>query len=352
MYPILTELQNVSLVFLDIDVVVLPDENRWEGENENTGGCDCTVSLALSPGVINGVSDCGSNRIGHLGRDTAHVINHKDKTVVVKVPAVEAEVAERSERTGAQNGSVSEQLVSDKVRSGKPFFPDSKHREHKRTGEGGADERSGSKSESESSVSEATRVGKEHIHDQVDGVITDPEQNITGSVGMCVVARSKNNQAQQVDTHKHKKALRTAPDVQSLTDRQLQHSSHNGCQNSGRTDFRSFGEIGIRVRHHGCSDGLLQRNHEKAHPDPCIGGVHGPVWPHHGGSLYGLQTLWGVGADNARPVDHLVCFFILFGLRKKGFGLLVGAQDGFRKRLLRLSVSQFLKHTHRCEIDW
>ncbi|KAG7844380.1 hypothetical protein KL941_003756 [Ogataea angusta] len=377
--------------------------------------------------------------LGHItGVLDAQVINHNDETVVVEVPAVETEVAERSEHTGAQDSPVSEQLVSDEVRLGKPLLPDGKHREQQhadndhgnergrlvggptvglerewkqkqgegrhenecshdvelvevvhrglpssssgvaflqnahldglqlvefehecereeharhhngkdpvapspgcniedrlggqRAGESGADERSRRKRKRKRSVSETAGVGKEHVHDQVDGVITDPVQHITGSVRVRVVARSKNNQTQQVDTHKHNKALGTAPDVQGLTDRQLQHAAHDGCQDSRGADFGSFGEIRVRIRHHGGSDGLLQRQHEETHPDPRVGGVHGPFRPDHGGGLDGLQAFWGVGADFARAVNELAGFLVFLRLRKEGVWLLVGPQDGF-----------------------
>lgn len=136
------------------------------------------------------------------------------------------------------------------------------------TGECGADKRRTGKGECESSVPQAGGISHEDLQDQVDRIVANPVEHITGSVGIGVIARGQDNQTQDVDAHEKDEALCTTPDVNGLGDGQLNDPTDDTVQDVRGTDLRSGREAAVGLVDDIAADRRLKGKHEKTHPDP------------------------------------------------------------------------------------
>lgn len=84
--------------------------------------------------------------------------------------------------------------------------------------EDAAYKRGGHKSEREWSIAQAGSVGDEHVHDKIQGIVTDPVQRVAGSIGRNAVASGQNDHANLVDDEKDEETFGTSPQVECLRD--------------------------------------------------------------------------------------------------------------------------------------
>jgi hypothetical protein len=123
------------------------------------------------------------------------------------------------------------------------------------TGEGSADEWGLRKGKGEGSVTHASGIGHENVHNQEKSVISNPEQNVASSVRVGAVAARDNDQTENVDSQKDEETFGTAPEVEGFGDRQLEHTTDNAIKNVGRCDLWGRAERGVGVVDNGAANG-------------------------------------------------------------------------------------------------
>lgn len=96
------------------------------------------------------------------------------------------------------------------------------------TGEGSADEGRTDEGKGKRTIVQAGGIGNEDIKDKVEGIISDPVEDVAGSISVRPIAGSQDDQTKDIDKQKKEVALRTAPDVQGLRNGELEHTADNG----------------------------------------------------------------------------------------------------------------------------
>ena len=137
-----------------------------------------------------------------------------------------------------------------------------------RAGKSCADEWSADECIGEGTVAQTGGIGHKDIQDQVDGVVADIVEDVTGGIGIGTVAGGEDDQSNYVDQDKKQEAFGTAPYVQSLCNGQLEYSGHDGGQNAGRRNLGSGRESGIGLVDNGAIDRVMEGEDEDTHPDP------------------------------------------------------------------------------------
>lgn len=137
-----------------------------------------------------------------------------------------------------------------------------------RANKSSADKRRASKGERKSTVPQTGGISDEDLQDQINGIISNPVENVTGGVGVGVVAGGQDNQTQNVDTDEDQVTLSTAPDVDSLGDGELQHTTDDTVQDVGGTDLGGGREAAVGFVDDVAVDGGVEGQHEETDPNP------------------------------------------------------------------------------------
>lgn len=137
-----------------------------------------------------------------------------------------------------------------------------------RTNKSSADKRRASKGESKSTVPQTGGISDENLQNQINGIVSNPVEHVTGGVGVGVVAGGQNNQTQNVDTDENQVTLSTTPDVDSLGDGEFQHTTDDTVQDVGGTDLGGGGKAAVGFVDDVAVDGGVKGQHEETDPDP------------------------------------------------------------------------------------
>lgn len=114
-----------------------------------------------------------------------------------------------------------------------------------RSSEGSADEGRADEGECESSVAQAGGVGNKDVHDEVDGIVANPVQDVAGSVTVRAFALGQDDHADEIDGNKEGEAFSTTPKGEDLCNRQLDDATDDAGKNVGSGELRGSGEVGI-----------------------------------------------------------------------------------------------------------
>ena len=137
-----------------------------------------------------------------------------------------------------------------------------------RSGEGGADVRRAGKGKGKGTVLQPRRIGDEDVHDEVDGIEANPVEDVAGGIAIGTLACSENDHTNEVDGDKDEEALSSTPEVECLGNGQLQNTTDDVGEDTGRRDLGSGSEGGICVLCRVIEDGGLEGEGEEADPDP------------------------------------------------------------------------------------
>lgn len=137
-----------------------------------------------------------------------------------------------------------------------------------RTNKSSADKGRASKGERKSTVPQTGGISDENLQDQINCIVSNPVQHVTGGVRVGVVAGGQDNQTQNVDTDEHQVTLGTTPDVDSFGDGEFQHTTDDTVQDVGGTDLGRGGEAAVGFVDDVAVDGGVEGQHEETDPDP------------------------------------------------------------------------------------
>lgn len=132
------------------------------------------------------------------------------------------------------------------------------------------DKRRTGKSKCKSPIPQPGRISHENLQNEIDGVVADPVQDVSGSVGVGAVAGGQDYQAQDVDADEDEIALGTTPDVDCFGNGQFDHTADDTVQDVGGTDLGGGCKAAVGLVDDIAADGGLQSQREETHPNPVI----------------------------------------------------------------------------------
>lgn len=228
-----------------------------------------------------------------------------------------------------------------------------------RTSECRDDERRGDEGPGQSTVLEARSVRDENVQNQIDRIVPNPIQDVSGGVAVGPVARRDDNDADEVNSKEDQQAFRTAPDIEYLCDRKLQHASNDGSEDlSGGESGRRL-KVGVGLVRRGGLNALLEGQHEKAQPDPGEAAVESCLVPDQSGGLGFLDTQsYAFGKAVRMLFDFLLILrfqaeSVGVGTRGVDFRVLIGFVEAHAigQNLVVPAAAGQVENTHAYSID-
>lgn len=166
-----------------------------------------------------------------------------------------------------------------------------------RSSEGSADKGRANKGKGKGPVAKARGIGHEDVHDEVQGVVANPVQNVTGSVPGWAVTLGQDNHTSQVDANEEAEGFGTTPDVEQLGDGQLDDTANDAAKNVGSGELGRGREVGVGSQIEAAAHALLEGQHKEADPDPAVGSIDCPLRPDESSRLGLLHTKSRIGGD-------------------------------------------------------
>lgn len=139
-----------------------------------------------------------------------------------------------------------------------------------RTSKSSTDERRAGKGERKSTVPQTGGIRNEDLQDEINRIVTNPVQHVTGGVGVRVVTGRQDDQAQNVDANEDQVALCTTPQVDGLCNGQFQHTTDDTVQDVRGTNLGGGREAAVGFVDDIAVDRRVEGQHEETHPDPSI----------------------------------------------------------------------------------
>jgi len=126
-----------------------------------------------------------------------------------------------------------------------------------RTGKRSANKRRRGKCKRKRTRAKTSCIRHKDIQNQIHAVVADPVQHVTSGKAIRAIACGQNDHAEDVHGSREHQGLGAAPEVESLSQRQLKHTTNNRGQDIGSGDLWGGVEAGVYVVDEGAADGRM-----------------------------------------------------------------------------------------------